>query len=123
MKPLIALASLYAGISLATVAALAVLSAFAPHDASAAAWIRGVIVALTSLLTLRFAVAATRRRPRALLRLRVVSVVLIVAFAVVLLVLPLPAWMVVEQIACLVVLLMLAVLAFRRTATAPSDAL
>ncbi|RKR76082.1 hypothetical protein [Frondihabitans australicus] len=118
MKSLTPLAVVYAGLSVAAVAALAVLTAVAPHEVSSAAWIRGVIVALTSLLTLRFAVAATRRRPRALLRLRIVSVILIVAFAVVLFVLPLPAWMVVEQLACLVVLAGLAVVAFRARANA-----
>jgi hypothetical protein len=112
------LAWIYACLSFATVAALAVLSATAPEQTSTQAWVRAVIVAATSLLTLRFALSAARRHPRSLLRLRIITVILVVAFGAVLIFLPLPLWMVWEQVACLVVLVALAAMAFAAKANA-----
>ncbi|MGC5165604.1 hypothetical protein [Luteimicrobium sp. DT211] len=103
----------YLALGLATVAALVVLSFVAPDHVTPEAWVRGVIVAGTAFLTLRFAQGALRREARALLRLRIVLAVLCVAVLAVLAFLPLPGWMVVEQAACAVVLLAAAVLAFR----------
>ncbi|NKY88153.1 hypothetical protein [Nocardia veterana] len=104
------LAATYLALGVATVVALAVLSALAPAQVTQQAWVRGVIVAITAILTYVIARRADAGDPRALLRLRIVVVVLLIAFAVVLIFLPLPLWMVVEQTLCLV---LLAILAFR----------
>ncbi|MFC5834094.1 hypothetical protein [Nonomuraea insulae] len=68
-------------------------------------WVRGVIVAVSSLVMFAFVVGVSRGRRRAYLRLRIVSGVMVVAIAV-LVSLPgfLPAWMRVEQGVCGVLL-------------------
>ncbi|MER7212606.1 hypothetical protein ABZ470_19975 [Streptosporangium sp. NPDC020072] len=103
----------YAVLSVLTVAAIAVLSSVAPSLVTPQAWVRGVIVAATSVLTFVFARRAQQGGGRALLRLRIVLVVILVALGGVVLFLALPAWMVVEQAVCGVLLLVAAVLAFR----------
>lgn len=100
----------YLTLGLATVLALVVVTIAAPDDVTTQAWVRGVIVAGTAFLTLRFVRGAIRGERRALLRLRIVLTVLCVA---VLAFLPLPGWMVVEQAVCGGVLLAAAVLAYR----------
>ncbi|GAA2242960.1 hypothetical protein GCM10010430_25730 [Kitasatospora cystarginea] len=90
----------YAAISVLTLGAVYLLR----HDTglvNQTVWIRGGIVALTSLLMLAFAVGASRGRRRAYLRLRIASGVMTVAIAV-LVSLPgfLPLWMRVEQGVC-----------------------
>ncbi|MEU5866587.1 MULTISPECIES: hypothetical protein [unclassified Nonomuraea] len=107
------LISAYAALSLLTVVAIAVFSAVAPSLVTPEAWGRGVIVAATSVLTFAFARRAQSGGDRALLRLRIVLVVILVAVVGVLLFLPLPSWMVAEQGVCGVLLLAAAVLAFR----------
>ncbi|WP_433444914.1 hypothetical protein [Nonomuraea sp. CA-141351] len=107
------LVAAYTALSLLTVAAVAVFSAVAPSLVSPQAWVRGVVVAATSILTLAFARRAQHAGDRALLRLRIVLVVILVAVVGVLLFLPLPAWMVAEQSVCGLLLLAAAVLAFR----------
>jgi hypothetical protein len=102
----------YLILSALAVAALAVLSALAPEQVSPQAWVRGVIVAATSVLTLLFANGAAKGRPRALLRLRIVLVILVVAVAGVLFFLTLPAWMAIEQAVCGALLLAAAIAAF-----------
>ncbi|MFI7416183.1 hypothetical protein [Nonomuraea sp. NPDC049684] len=77
-------------------------------------------MAATSVLTFAFARRARRGGDRALLRLRIVLVVILVAVVGVLLFLPLPGWMVAEQGVCGVLLLCAAVLAFRFRATPTS---
>ena len=91
---------------------LGILTAVAPHQVPPQAWVRGVIVAATSILTFVFARAAARGAPRALLRLRIVVLVLLVAIVGVLLFLPLPLWMVIEQAVCGALLLATAILLF-----------
>ncbi|GMA24033.1 hypothetical protein GCM10025864_17920 [Luteimicrobium album] len=103
----------YLALGLATVVTLVVVSIAAPDDVTPQAWVRGVIVAGTAFLTLRFVQGAIRREHRALLRLRLVLTVLCVAVLAVLAFLPLPGWMIVEQGVCAVVLLVAAVLAWR----------
>ncbi|QWF79483.1 hypothetical protein [Amycolatopsis sp. CA-230715] len=84
---------------------LTLLAAYLMRDDAAmvndAVWVRGGIVALTSLLMLFFAVGTGRGRPRAYLRLRIVSAVMVVAIAVIV-ALPgfLPLWMRIEQGVC-----------------------
>lgn len=107
----------YVMLSMLTVVALAVLAGADPGQATPEAWVRGVIVAGTSMLTLLFATRAAKGDARAALRLRIIVAVLLVAFTAVLFFLPLPAWMVGEQAACAVLLLATAVLIFRRPQT------
>ena len=108
----------YLALSLLTVAAIATFADVDPKLVSPQAWVRGVVVAATSVLTFVFARRAARGDPRALLRLRIVVGVLLVAFAAVIAFVPLPAWMLVEQLACGALLLATATLIFRRTTTA-----
>ncbi|MFF1876338.1 hypothetical protein [Leifsonia sp. NPDC058230] len=118
-SPLVAarvLVGVYAALSIATVAAIAVLQAVAPDLAGPAAWIRGTIVAATSILMLVFANQAVRGHRRALLRWRIVAAVMIVAIAVIVSIPGLiPLWMRLEQVLCGVLLIGVAALVFRRT--------
>jgi Flp pilus assembly protein TadB len=75
--------------------------------------VRGVIVAATSFLSFRFATRAARGDARALLRLRIVVAIVTVAVVAVLMFVPLPSWMVVEQVACGVLLAAVAVVILR----------
>ncbi|WP_052226556.1 hypothetical protein [Microbacterium mangrovi] len=108
----------YVVLSLVTVVTLLALSLFAPRDVTVEAWVRGVIVAGTSLLTLLFARRARSGGAKALLRLRIIVLVLIVAVVGVLFFLPLPLWMVIEQALCGVILVVAAIQIFRRDAAA-----
>ncbi|AGZ40814.1 hypothetical protein AFR_12640 [Actinoplanes friuliensis DSM 7358] len=103
----------YLVVSVAAVVVLAVLSVSAPQQAPTTAWVRAVIVAVTSVLTVIFAHRAAAGHERALLRLRILVPIILVAVVLVLLFLPLPAWMVIEQLLCGVLLLGLAILIFR----------
>jgi hypothetical protein len=103
----------YVVLSLATVAAIVVLSKVSPSQVNPQAWVRGIIVAGTSLLTFAIARRASPDQPRTLLRLRVVLVVILVAIVAVLFFLALPWWMRVEQGLCGVLLLSAAILARR----------
>ncbi|WP_192043573.1 hypothetical protein [Paenibacillus rhizovicinus] len=103
----------YLVISWSTVVAIIILSNVAPNQVNPEAWVRGIIVALTSVLTFVFAKRASTGKPRALLRLRIVVIVLLIAFTAVLFSLQLPIWMKVEQVICSVVLLLAAIYIFR----------
>ena len=103
----------YAVLSGLTVAAIATFASVAPSLVNPQAWVRGIIVAVTSLLTFVFARRASAGNARALLRLRIIVVVILVAIGAVLFLVPLPGWMIVEQIACGILLLATAVLIFR----------
>ncbi len=102
-------------LSAATVLAVLVLTVLVPTQVTPQVWVRSIIVAITSVLTYLFARRAERGEPRALLRLQIIIVVLLVAFTAVLLFLPLPLWMVVEQAICLILLAIIAALIFRPT--------
>jgi hypothetical protein len=103
----------YVVLSALTVAAIVTFSAVAPRLVNPEAQVRGVIVAVTSVLTFVFASRAARGNPRALLRLRIVVAVIVIAVIAVLFVVPLPSWMVVEQAVCGVLLAATAVVIFR----------
>ncbi|UKS28063.1 hypothetical protein LOZ80_03740 [Paenibacillus sp. HWE-109] len=107
------LVTLYSLISWLTVAAIIILSYTAPNLVNPEAWVRGIIVAATSVLTVVFANRAAIGKPRALMRLRIVVTVLLVAFTAVLFFLTLPVWMKVEQVVCSVLLLVIAILIFK----------
>jgi hypothetical protein len=113
------LAGAYAALSLLTVALIITFSLVAPRLVNPEAWVRGIIVAGTSLLTLMFADRAAKGRPRALLRLRIIVPIILVAIVGVLLFVHLPAWMLVEQAACGVLLLITAALIFARGGARP----
>jgi hypothetical protein len=102
----------YLVLSMLTVAAIIVLSAMAPDLVSPQAWVRGIIVAATSVLTFVFTNRAAKGNQRALLRLRIAVVVILIAVVAVLFFLPLPLWMIIEQAACGALLLATAVIIF-----------
>jgi hypothetical protein len=104
----------YLVLSVLTVATVITLSQVAPAQVNPEAWVRSIIVAATSVLTFAFASGAARGRPQALLRLRIVVAIILVAIVGVLAFVPLPAWMVVEQATCGVLLAAVATLIFRR---------
>jgi hypothetical protein len=106
------LVSAYVVLSVLTVAAIATFSSIAPNLVNPQAWVRAIIVAATSVLTYVFANRAATGNPRALLRLRIVVGIVLVAIGAVLLLVPMPAWMVVEQATCGALLLATAVLIF-----------
>jgi hypothetical protein len=95
----------YLAVSVATLAVVVLLR----NDASVvnpAVWIRGTIVAASSLLTLAFAVRAARGSRGAYRRLRIITAVMTVAI-VVIIALPgtFPLWMKFEQAVCGLLLL------------------
>jgi phosphatidylserine synthase len=102
----------YLTLSVLTVVAVIVLSRWAPSQVNDQAWVRGIIVAATAVLTFVFARRAAQGRPRALLRLRIVVVIILVTIVGVLLFVSLPAWMKVEQAVCGALLLATAAIIF-----------
>jgi hypothetical protein len=104
----------YVVLSVLTVAAIITFSTVAPSLVNPAAQVRGVIVAATSVLTYVFARRAAAGNQRALLRLRIVVAVILVAVVAVLFFVPLPPWMAAEQVACGVLLAATAVLIYGR---------
>ncbi|WP_207309579.1 hypothetical protein [Streptomyces kasugaensis] len=96
---------IYIVLSLATVGATVMLQD--NHDlVTPTVWVRGIIVAFTSLLMYGFASSAAKGSPKGLLRLRI-AVTIMVPVIVVFLALPdsIPMWMKIEQGACGLVLL------------------
>ena len=121
------LAGAYVALSMLTVAAIITLSDIAPDQVTPQAWVRGIIVAATSALTLIFASRAAKGSQRALLRLRIAVPVILAGICGVLVFVPLPLWMIIEQAACGALLAAIAVIIFgpgRHTAkknTPPSE--
>jgi hypothetical protein len=105
----------YLAVSVLTVAAIIVFAAIAPGLVTPQASVRAVIVAATSMLTCVFADRAAKGRPRALLRLRVVVAVILIAIGAVLIFVPLPPWMIIEQAFCGALLLATAAIVFGQT--------
>lgn len=100
----------YLGLSVLTLAAVVVLRGD-PAIVTDAVWVRGTIVVASALLTFSFATRAARGSRKAFLRLRIVSGVMLVAI-VVILALPgtFPLWLKIEQGACGLLLLGVAIL-------------
>ena len=90
----------YLILSMLTVAAIITLSGIAPDLVTPQAWVRGIIVAATSVLTFLFANRAAKGSQRALLRLRIAVAVILLTIGAVLFFLALPLWMIIEQAAC-----------------------
>jgi hypothetical protein len=95
----------YVTISVLTLVAVVLMR----NDAAAvnpAVWIRGSIVATTSLLMAAFVARAARGSARAFLRLRIVSAIMVVAIAVII-ALPgtFPMWLKIEQGVCGLILI------------------
>ena len=107
------LVAAYVILSALTVVAIVILTVADPALVNPQAQVRGIIVAATSFLTLAFARRAARGQARALLRLRIVVAIVLVAIVAVLLFVQLPAWMVVEQAACGILLAAVAAIVFR----------
>ncbi|WP_236654385.1 hypothetical protein [Streptacidiphilus anmyonensis] len=99
------LVTCYAGLSVATLAVAYLLRAHSDL-VTATVWVRGGIVALTSLLMLSFVTRSARGSRGAFRRLRIASGAMVVAIAVIVS-LPgfLPLWMRIEQGLCGVLLL------------------
>jgi len=101
----------YAGISVLTLVAIALLRNHATM-VNSAVWTHGIIVAASALLLLTFTVRAAGGSRRAYLRLRIASSVMVVAIAVII-ALPgtFPLWMKIEQGACGLILIGVVVIA------------
>ena len=119
-RPVKALVVAYVALSVATLVVAYALRRH--HDlVTDGVWIRGGIVALSSLLTLRFAVGASRGSRRAHTFLRIASATMVVAIVVVVAVPGLiPGWMKVEQVACGLLLLAVVVIVNGRRARSAS---
>ncbi|CAM5243926.1 hypothetical protein SXANM310S_04130 [Streptomyces xanthochromogenes] len=104
-----ALVGVYLGISVLTLAAIALLRDDSA-EVNSAVWTRGTIVVVSALVTFLCAVRAARGSRSAYRRLRIISAVMVVAIAAII-ALPgtFPAWMKAEQAVC--GLLLLAVVA------------
>jgi O-antigen/teichoic acid export membrane protein len=105
------LVACYLALSLLTLGAAALLHS--DHAAvNDAVWVRGSIVALTSILMFAFATRAAQGSKGGLVRLRIVSAIMLVAIVVIVsLPDPFPLWLKVEQAVCGVLLLGVCVLA------------
>ncbi|WP_163506436.1 hypothetical protein [Fodinicola acaciae] len=114
-RPVIGLVAGYVVVSFLALV-VAVIWSDNPALVTDAVWIRGGIVAATSLLMLLFTVRAARASKRDFLRLRIVSAVMVVAIAV-LVSIPgfLPLWMRLEQGLCGLLLLGVVVLVNRKS--------
>lgn len=116
LRPIVGLVAAYF-----TLSALTIVAAIVMRDNTAlvntAVWIRGSIVLITAGLMLGFAIGARRGNPRAYLRLRIVSAIMVVAIAVILIALPadFPLWMLIEQATCGVLLVFVVALANRKS--------
>lgn len=119
-RPVLLLTGAYAALSVLT---LVVIVLFRNHPAMVtdAVWVRATIVFASSLLTFAFARSAARGSRKGLLRLRIVSAVMLVAI-VVIVALPglFPLWLRIEQAACGLLLLGVAVLVNGRRLRAQS---
>lgn len=86
-----------------------------PQLVNTAVWVRGSIVLATSALMYRFAAMAARGKRSAFLRLRIASITIPLAIAVIIaLPDPFPVWMKVQQGLCALVIAGVAALANRR---------
>ena len=99
----------------------AVASFIVPNTPTTAAW-HIVIVALLSLLTLRFAMIYKKSNGAKSGLLRIFSIILIVALIVTTFILGLPLWMQIEHIVCVFILLPVAILSSKDSGKKNPDA-
>lgn len=111
MKPLKVLAASYLAVSVLTLLAVVMLRHH-PSIVTDAVWVRTTIVVISSALTFTFAVRAAAGSRGAYRRLRILSLVMLVAIAVII-ALPgtFPVWLKVEQGLCGLIMGGVAVLA------------
>jgi hypothetical protein len=105
LRTVTTLVGVYLGVSVATFVAIILLRAN-PAIVNDAVWIRGSIVVASATLMFVFALRASGGAPRAFLRVRLISAIMLVAI-VVIIALPgtFPLWMKLEQAVCGVLLL------------------
>jgi hypothetical protein len=114
LRGVTALVGAYVTISALTLLAIVLLRNH-PTIVNSAVWIRGTIVVATGLLLLAVARRAAAGVRSAYRRLRIISVVLVVAIAAIIAIPgPFPLWMKIEQGVCGLLLLGVVVLVFSR---------
>jgi hypothetical protein len=114
LRALTALVAAYLGLSVATLVVIVVLKDN-PAIVNLAAWIRGSFAVANAILLFVFARRAAVGVPRAFLRVRIISVVVLAAI-VVIISLPgtFPLWLRLEQAACGLLLLAVVIVTNRR---------
>lgn len=114
MKPLKVLAASYLAVSVLTLLAVVMLRHH-PSIVTDAVWVRTTIVVISSALTFTFAVRAAAGSRGAYRRLRILSLVMVVAIGVII-ALPgtFPIWLKLEQGVCGLLLIGVVILANRR---------
>lgn len=115
LTPVVALVSIYLGLSALTIV-VAIVFGSDPSLVNTAVWIRGSIVAVTAALMLRFAIGARSGNAAHYLRLRLMSAIMVVVIAVILVAIPgdFPLWMRLEQATCGAILVGVVILANRK---------
>jgi hypothetical protein len=110
LRAVTALVATYLGVSVLTLIVV-ILMRDNPAVVNTAVWIRGTIVVASAALMFAFALRALAGAPRAFLRVRIISAIMLVAI-VVIIALPgtFPLWMKVEQAVCGLLLLGVVVL-------------
>lgn len=110
LRTVTALIGTYLGISAATLVAI-ILLRDNPAIVNTAVWIRGTVVVASAALMFAFARRANAGAPRAFLRVRLISAIMVVAI-VVIIALPgtFPLWMKLEQAVCGALLVVVVVL-------------
>ena len=112
------LAAAYAGVSVVTLIAV-ILLRNNPDIVNVAVWIRGCFAAASGVTLTLFGISAARGSRPAYRRVRIISVVIVVAIAAIIL-LPgtFPLWMKIEQGVCELLLIGVVILANRRNVRA-----
>jgi hypothetical protein len=110
LRAVTTLVGTYLGISVLTLIAIILLRAN-PAIVNTAVWIRGSLVVASAALMFVFAVRAASGAPRAFLRVRLISAIMLVAI-VVIIALPgtFPLWLKLEQAVCGALLLVVVLL-------------
>ncbi|WP_436529883.1 hypothetical protein [Actinoplanes sp. HUAS TT8] len=120
MRNVVRLIGLYVALSFSTLGAIVALRDNAALVTDAV-WVRGTIVAAASLLSLLFAVKALRGNRKALLRLRIVTAIMLVAIVVIVAIPGMfPLWFKLEQVACGLLLLPAVIRINRKPAPVPA---
>jgi hypothetical protein len=110
LRTITALVGTYLALSVVTLVAMVVLRND-PTIVTTAVWIRGSLVTASAVLLFIFALRAGAGAPRAFLRVRIVSAIVLVAIAVIV-ALPgtFPIWFRIEQAACGILMLAVVIL-------------